>query len=235
MLHNDGAIVGRRLRLSATGETEWEIIGVVADVQVAALDADAPPVVYLSHLQAAENRMTLVMRTTGAVASIAGQLRTIVKRLDPAVPLYSAVRLDHQLSESKAIFSRRFPMILCGVFALAALALTLIALYAICTHEVLTRRREFGIRLALGGSPDAIRRSILNDAMLLGMIGIGIGSVVAIVVSRSMRAVLFGVTPMDWRVYGVVGACVLVSAMLAALRPALRAGSVNPSVVMREE
>ena len=235
LLARDGATVGRRLRLATTGPAEWQVVGVVGDVQVAALDADSPPVVYLSHLQIPENRMTLVLRTQMGVASAASQVRAIVDSLDAGVPVYAVTTLDQQLSESKAVFSRRFPMILCGVFAAAALALTLVALYAICMHEVLTRRREFGIRLALGGSPSSIRRLILGDAMRLGAAGIGIGGIVATLVSRAIRAVLFGVTATDWRVYGVVAAGVLVSAFLAILGPALRAGAVTPNAVMRGE
>ena len=235
LLARDGATVGRRLRLATTGPAEWQVVGVVGDVQVAALDADSPPVVYLSHLQIPENRMTLVLRTQMGVASAASQVRAIVESLDAGVPVYAVTTLDQQLSESKAVFSRRFPMILCGVFAAAALALTLVALYAICMHEVLTRRREFGIRLALGGSPSSIRRLILGDAMRLGAAGIGIGGIVATLVSRAIRAVLFGVTATDWRVYGVVAAGVLVSAFLAILGPALRAGAVTPNAVMRGE
>ncbi len=235
LLARDGATVGRRLRLATTGPAEWQVVGVVGDVQVAALDADSPPVVYLSHLQIPATRMTLVLRTQMGVASAASQVRAIVESLDAGVPVYAVTTLDQQLSESKAVFSRRFPMILCGVFAAAALALTLVALYAICMHEVLTRRREFGIRLALGGSPSSIRRLILGDAMRLGAAGIGIGGIVATLVSRAIRAVLFGVTATDWRVYGVVAAGVLASAFLAILGPALRAGAVTPNAVMRGE
>jgi putative ABC transport system permease protein len=235
LLGMEGATLGRRLRLAATGQTVWEVVGVVGDVQIAALDADSPPVIYLSHLQLAENRMTLVLRTETGVASVAGQVRAIVKSLDPGVPVSSVTTLHRQLGESTAVFSRRLPMILCGVFAAAALALTLVALYAICMHEVLTRRREFGIRIALGGSSGSIRQLILHDAMLVGAAGIGIGAIVAMLVSRSMHAVLFGVSATDWRVYGVVAAVVLASGFLATLGPALRAGSVSPSVAMRAE
>jgi ABC-type antimicrobial peptide transport system permease subunit len=227
--------MGRRLRLAATGPVEWEVVGVVGDVQVSALDVDSPPVIYLSHLQTPENRLTLVLRTESGVQSVENQVRTMVKTMDAGVPVYSVATLGRQLRESKAVFSRRFPMILSGVFAAAALALTLVALYAICMHEVLTRRREFGIRLALGGSPGSIRRLIFSDAILLGAAGIGIGGIVAIIVSRSMHAVLFGISATDWRVYGVVAAGVLVCAFLATVGPALRAGTVNPSVVMRGE
>jgi len=230
-----GHAVGQRLRLAATGGTVWEVVGVVGDVQVAALDADSPPVIYLTHLQTAENRMNPVLRTESGVGSVANELRAIVRTLDAGVPVYSVTTLHQQLGESKAVFSRRFPMILLGVFAAAALALTLVALYAICMHEVLTRRREFGIRLAVGGSPGSIRRLILNDSMLLGAAGIAIGGIVAIMVSRSLHAVLFGITATDWRVYGGVAAGVLMFAFLATLGPALRAGSVDPSIAMRNE
>jgi putative ABC transport system permease protein len=235
LLGREGATLGRRLRLAATGPAEWEVVGVVGDVQVATLDADSPPAIYVSHLQMAENRMTPVLRTDIGLASVANQLRAIVKTLDAGVPVYAVTTIHQQMSESKAVFSRRFPMILCSVFAGAALALTLVALYAICMHEVLTRGREFGIRLALGGSPGSIRRLILGDAMLLGAAGIGIGGIVATLVSRAIRVVLFGVTATDWRVYGIVAAGVLASAFLATVGPALRAGAVNPNAALRDE
>ena len=225
--------VGSRVRLGATDHTEWEIVGVVGDVQVVALDADLPPVIYLSHLQAADNRMTLVLRTRSDAASIANQVRAIVKTLDPGIPVYGASRLDQQLRESKAIFIRRFPMLLCGVFAAAALALTLIALYAICKHEVLARRHEFGIRMALGGTPRSIRHLVLRDALLLLAAGIGAGTVVATITARPLRAILFGITTSDWRVYAVVSAAVSMVAFLAMSGPARGAAKIDPMTALR--
>src|SRR5436190_1819156 len=235
VLGGPSAAVGQRVRLGATALIEWEVIGVVGDVQVVALDATALPAVYWSHLQAPDNRMTLVMRTGIGVASLTGQLRSIVKTLDPGIPVYGVTRLHRQLSESKAIFTRRFPMILCGVFAVAALALTLVALYAICKHEVLTRRHEFGIRLALGGSPRSLHRLVLVDALRLAVTGIGTGAIVATLVSRSLRAILFGVTTTDWRVYAVVAVAVLAFAFLATFGPARSAARIDPMVALRNE
>jgi predicted permease len=235
LLAGDGATVGRRLRFARTGETEWEVVGVVGDVQVAALDADSPPVIYLPHLQAAENRLMVVMRADVGVAVAANQLRSIVTDLDAGVPVYAAARLDQQFGSSRAVFSRRFPMILCGVFAVAALALTLVALYATSLHEVLTRRREFGIRIALGAAPHVIRRLVLNDAILMSATGVAIGAVGALLLTRSIQALLFGVAASDWRVYLVVAATVIATALLSSLAPALRAGAMSPGVVMRQE
>jgi len=94
------------VRLGATGLIEWEVIGVVGDVQIVALDATAPPAVYLSHLQAPDNRMTLVMRT-GIGCRVTHQSAPVDREtLDPGVPVYAVTRLDRQLSESKAIFQR---------------------------------------------------------------------------------------------------------------------------------
>jgi len=235
MLGGPSSAVGRRVRLAVTDHTEWEVVGVVGDVQVVALDATSPPAVYLSHLQAPENRMTLVLRTGMEVPSVANQVRAIVKALDPGIPVYAVNKLDQQLGESRAIFSRRFPMILSGVFAVAALALTLMALYAICKHEVLTRRREFGIRLALGGSPHSIRRLVLSDGLLLVAVGIGAGAVVSTLVAGSLRVLLFGITATDWRVYAVVAVAVLAFAFLATFGPARSAAHIDPMVALRNE
>jgi putative ABC transport system permease protein len=240
LLGGPSSAVGRRVWLAsapqaATNNREWEVIGVVGDVQVVALDVDSPPVVYVSYLQAPDNRMTLVLRTGVDAPAIANQLREIVKNVDPAVPVYAVSRLDQQLSQSKAIFTRRFPMLLCGIFAAAALALTLTALYAICKHEVLARRHEFGIRLALGGSPRSLGQLVLSDAMLLAGAGIGSGSLLATLASKSLRAVLFGISASDWRVYAVVAVVVLACAFLATVWPARRAAHLDPMTVLRAE
>lgn len=235
LLARDGPFIGRRLRLGAGGADAWEVVGVVGDVQATALDEASPPVIYASHLQMAENRMTLVLRTELGVEVVRKQLRSIVEAMDAGVPVYAVTRLDQQLDESRAVFSRKFPMILCGVFGFAALALALVALYAICAHEVTVRRREFGIRIALGATPGLIHGLVFKNGLRLGLAGICGGVVLALVVTRSIRALLFGITAVDWAVYGLVAAVVLVSSVLATIGPALRARATNPSLAMRQE
>jgi putative ABC transport system permease protein len=233
LLARDGATLGRRVRFADTDTTPWEVIGVVGDVQVTALDTDSPPTIYLSHLQRAENRLMLVVRTARSGASVASQIRPIVKNLDSGVPLYAVATLDQLMSQSRAVFSREFPLILCGVFAAFALALTLVALYAMCLHDVVARRREFGIRLALGGAPNTIRRLILREGLLSSGGGVAAGIMIAILVTRAMQSILYGVTATDWRVYVIVIVATFASALLATLGPVLRAGAVNPAVALR--
>src|SRR5438046_5562112 len=94
MLGGPSSAVGSRVRLAVTDHTEWEVVGVVGDVQVVALDATSPPTVYLSHLQAPENRMTLVLRTGMEVPSVANQVRPIAKALDPVISVYAVYNVD---------------------------------------------------------------------------------------------------------------------------------------------
>jgi ABC-type antimicrobial peptide transport system permease subunit len=126
-------------------------------------------------------------------------------------------------------------MILCGVFGIAALLLSLVALYAVCMHDVLTRRREFGIRLAVGATADSLRYIVLSNATQLGLRGAVIGTLMALFASRSLGTLMFGVTTTDWRVYTFAAVAVLIVALIAGVGPVLRAGAIDPAEVMRTE
>lgn len=235
LLSASGEPVGRRLRLGNADTLEWEVIGVVADVPVSAFDAEPPPVVYLSHRQRAENRLSLVMRTERSAASLAPELREVVAGLDPGVPVYDVATLEQQMQDSRAVLTRRLPMILCGVFGAAALLLSLVALYAVSMHELLARRREFGIRLAVGASASSIRRLILHDVTLLGGVGVAAGVVAALIAARPLQALMFGVATTAWRVYALVALAVSSAALLAVVGPVVKAGSLDPAEVTRAE
>lgn len=235
LLALSGPVIGRRLRLGTADSTSWQVVGIAGDVQATALDAVELPVIYASHQQMAENRMVLMLRTQLSVESIRKEVRSVVESLDRTVPVYGVARLQQQLDESWAVLSRRFPMILCAAFGFAALALALVALYAICAHEVTTRRREFGIRLALGATPLVIQRLVLANGLRLAVTGIAGGVVLALAIAHSMRALLFGVTTADWTVYGLAAIVVFSCSIIATIGPALRALATNPSIVMRQE
>jgi putative ABC transport system permease protein len=230
----NGTALGRRLRLARTGDRAWEVIGVVGDVQAANLDLESPPVVYVSHLQLAENRMSVVLRSAAGV-TLANDIRGLVKQLDTSVPVYGLATIQQQIDQSRAIFHRRFPMMLCGGFAAAALLLSLVALFAMCAHDVQTRRREFGVRLALGASPGDVQRIVWETSVVTAVSGVALGAMLALPASTSLAALLFGVTATDWRVYGAVAVGVVGAALLATLMPALRAAAIDPSTVIRQE
>jgi predicted permease len=230
-----GPAVGRLLQFARTGKRVWQVIGVVGDIQVTAWDADTPLVVYFPHLQAPDNRMTLVFRTSLPLASVAASMRAVVARLDPGVPVYGVTTISQQMSNSRAVFRRRFPLVLSGVFALAALLLSLIAMYAISMHEVTTRERELGVRVALGASPATLRGLIASAAARLMAAGVGIGLILAALSTRFLQALVFEVSTRDVGVYAAVMLAMAVAALLVSIRPILRAGKVSPRIVMRAE
>jgi ABC-type antimicrobial peptide transport system permease subunit len=179
--------------------------------------------------------MTLVLRTSMPLSSIETAIRAIVRSLDPGVPVFGVATLEQQMKDSRAVFRRRFPLLLSGVFAATALLLTLVALYAVSIHEVVTRERELGVRVALGASPAALRGLIAGDALRLTSVGIAIGLILAILTTRSLQALVFEVSTRDVRVYSAAALTMAVSALAASIRPILRAGRVDPSVAMRSE
>lgn len=233
-LGGEQEILGRRIRLQATGDAEWEVVGVAGEVQLADLDAPSPPAVYVPHLQLAENRMSLVLRTTLPTESVASAVRGIVRQIDSGVPVYAVSTLQSQMSQSRAVFNRRFPMSLCLVFAGSALSLALVAIYALCSHDVLARRREFGIRLALGATPRRVRAIVLHSGLGLAGLGVGLGSAGGWAASRFLESLLYGIGAGDWRVYAAVALGASAAACMAMLHPALRAGRVNPISILHE-
>lgn len=235
LLSRDGAIVGRRLRLTAAGDREWEVVGEVADVPVSDFDTGPTPVIYLSHLQRAENRLMLVVRTERRDASLVPALRAIVAEQDPGVPVYAVETLERRMQDSHAVFTRRLSTLLFGVFGIAALLLTVVALHAVCTHEVLTRRREFGVRLAVGATAGSIRHVVVRSATRLGLLGAAAGTLVAVFACRLLSPLMFGVTATDWRVYTMAAAATFGMALLAATGPILTAGRIAPAEVMRTD
>jgi predicted permease len=236
-----GQSVGARLRFDAFPEREWEIVGVVADVKTGRLDAAAPPTIYYSQLQAPENRMSLavrlvcpVVKTAGSCTEIAvaAMIRRAVVASDQNVPVYDVAPMRQQLVDSPAVFARRYPLLLLGLFAGTALVLAVVGLYGVISYSVAQRAREFGIRAALGATPGAIRRSVLQRASIVAGCGIVVGVPTAFAASGVMRGMLYGVKAADPLTYA--GACGLLAlvALVASWIPARRATRIDPTVAL---
>ena len=230
--------IGQRIKpgLSTTEkETPWrEIVGVVGDIKQRGLTDANGPAYYVPYAQGLISALYLVVRTAGnAEQGIVEDMRKAVARRDPELALYNTRSLDDYLATSVA--NERFQALLLAVFAGLGLALTAVGLYGVVAYGVAQRTREFGIRLALGASPDEVLRVVVRSGMALAGIGLLVGIVAAAVATRLLAGALNGIDPFDPLTFSVVAAVLGVVAMLASYLPARRATRVDPIRALRVE
>jgi putative ABC transport system permease protein len=230
-----GNPVGRGLRFYAFPDTTWEIAGVVGDVRPGRIDGTAPPVIYYTHLQAAENRMTLAVRTSGAAGPILSAVRAELGTMGSDVALYAESTMEDVVGNSGAVVARRYPLRVIGAFAAVALLLAVAGIYGVMANGVTERRRELGIRSALGARAGQLVRLILRRGAVIIVLGVLSGSALALAFSRTMSALLYGVEPNDPATLLTVILVLAGTALLACWWPARRAGQVNPVEVLNQD
>ena len=219
---------------------DYEVVGVVADVKHMGLIDEPMPTLYGPIPQAPKsavpfmaNNLSLVVRTGIEPEALASTVRRELRNVDVDVAT-AGVRPMGQLFAA-SVAARRFNMELLGVFAATALLLAAAGLYAVIAYLVSQRTREIGIRLALGATPRHILRLMMGQGMKLTLIGVAIGFVGAIAVTRLMRSLLFAVAPNDLMTFGISSVVLIVVALLACFIPARRATKVDPLVALRYE
>jgi len=226
--------IGKRLSVRFAGPpVTREIVGVVGDVRHAGLDDEPEPGLYIAHAQAPSGRAIFVIRTAGDPAAMTRAASAQVWSLAPALPLYGVYTLDGLLDAS--LKPRRFNLLLLGAFSLAALALAAVGVFGVMSSATAERTREIGVRLALGARPGEVLALVLREGTSLAAAGLVLGAVVSAVAVRWLRALLFGVQPLDPLAFALGGAVILVTAVLATLAPAYRAAHVDPVVALRGE
>ncbi|HEY4218252.1 MAG TPA: ABC transporter permease [Gemmatimonadaceae bacterium] len=213
--------------------TDYEVIGVAHDIKNSSLRSAAEPAVYFTERQFPSRKMFLIARGPGDPARLAALVRDEVRRLDPTLALGDVKPMDRVLSES--VDPPRFVMLLMIVFAALALTLAAVGIYGILTFAVSHRRREIGIRLALGAQPAAMLRMIVREGVGLALVGCAIGGVGAFIVGRSLSGFLFDVPAWDPVTLGGVLAVVIVVATAACLMPGRRAAAADPASALRAE
>ena len=225
-------VVGRRLAF-----LRWpalEIVGVVADANTPRESATLPPGLYLPFDdQAGLQRPAVMVRTEGPPAAILEAARAAVRRIDPLVAVYDGAPLQQVITHANA--SARLYSLVSLFCAVTALMLAALGLYGLLAYSVGTRTRELGIRAALGAAPAALLSAVMRQGLTVAAAGIGIGLVAALAVGRFLEALLFGVTPQDPLVLGMVAALLLPVVALACYVPARRAMRVNPVEALRAE
>jgi putative ABC transport system permease protein len=226
--------VGRQALLwKGQDNSPAEVIGVVADQRERGLDSDPTLTVYFPSYGYGPGPMQFAIHTAGNPTALTSTLRSILKELDPNLPLSNVQTMDEVVSQSVA--PRRFNMFLITIFASVALLLALVGVYGVLAYSVGRRTAEIGLRVALGATPGKVLTLIVGQGMRPIFMGIGIGLVGALALSRFVSSLLFGVKAADPVTYGAVTLLVIAAALLSCYVPARRALRVDPVAALRQE
>ena len=209
------------------------IVGIVGSGNQNSLREIAQPEIYTPYLQNASRTFTLVTRTSVDPRTLAASIRKEVWATDKDLPVSNMKLMNELISNSVA--QPRFYVILLSVFAGLALVLAAVGVYGVMSYSVTLRTRDIGIRMALGARPADIFKHIVGQALLLALIGLGIGIVLAITSTRVMSSLLYGINATDPLTLVATSLMLLAVALLASYVPARRATKVDPMVALRYE
>jgi predicted permease len=210
-----------------------EIVGVARDAKYTDLRRETPPTVYTPYQQETPGQVNFAVRTAGDTGALTASIREAVRDVDKNLPLFNVKTQSQQADESLA--QERLFATLSSFFGLLALLLASIGLYGVMSYNVARRTNEIGIRMALGARRGDVVRLVLQETLLLVLIGLVVGFGTALATTRLISSMLFGLTPNDpitimlaaWLLIGV--------AMLAGYLPARRASRIDPMVALRYE
>ena len=231
--------IGKRLKLGGAERPNnpWkEVVGVVGDVKYSGLEAPPEMVLYEPYLQSAWSSMYLVVRTSrkmGHPADLSRSIASAVWSLDKDVPVADLRTMEQRLSDSLGL--PRFRTVLLVTFAIIALSLAVVGIYGILSYSVTERRHEIGIRVALGADHRRILKLVIRQGMALALTGVAIGIAGAVILTRFMSGLLYGVKPTDPLTFGAVAVILTVVALAAITIPARRAAKLDPMVALRHE
>jgi predicted permease len=226
-----GNAVGGRIR-PAGNDTAWRrVVGVVADTKVANLQESPTPMIYYSAEQAGVVAFNLVARTSGDPAALTSALRTALREVHPALPVTRLVPLEAHFGD--ALAASRATAALMGGFSILALLLASLGVYAVISFSVERRSRELGIRMALGAASSSIIGMVVAETLAIVAAGVAAGIVLALLATRALEGVLFGVGTVDGITFAGAAALLLLAAVAAALAPALRAARADPLLALR--
>jgi ABC-type antimicrobial peptide transport system permease subunit len=206
---------------------------VVADARQTSLEKRPQPTIFVNNLQAPMYFGQLVVRTVADPVPLQRAIEAAIRRIDPDQAVGHVQTMEAVFADSVA--QPRLQVALLSVFAAIAAALAIVGVYGVVAYSAARRVREIGIRMALGAVPRDVRRLLLREGLVLGGIGIAIGLVGALALTRLLRNLLFETSPYDPATLAAVAGGILAVVFLATLIPANRAAAVQPTVALRHE
>jgi putative ABC transport system permease protein len=227
--------LGKRIRLGGPARPWRTVIGVTGNVRHKGLDVAETYQFYVPERQwfFSDVQEVLVVRTQGDPTMMAAAVQRAVRDLDPTQPIIGIAAMDQVIADSTT--QRRLALVLFAGFAIAALLLAVAGIYGVLAGNVAERTREIGLRAALGATPRNILALIVGHGARLAIIGLVLGLVGAFALTRSLRALLFGVGPHDPATLAAATALLLATTLVACLVPAIRALRVDPSQAFRSD
>jgi predicted lysophospholipase L1 biosynthesis ABC-type transport system permease subunit len=231
-----GNPIGQYLTLDRGGPWDVAIVGVVGDVREVALRVSASPVIYAPKTQGPWMRhetRDLVVRSTAAAASIAPAIQTVLRELEPEMPRPNVVRMEDVIAA--ALTRPGFYASAVATFALTAVLLTGLGIYGTVMSAVAERRRELGVRLALGATRSSVFVRAARYGAVPTILGFAAGVPLAVAAGRLLRQQLYGVQPTDWPTILLVAAFLSMVSLAAVFLPAMHATRVDPVSALRHE
>ena len=227
-------IVGRKFDLRLNGNPTPEIIGVVRDVRLQGPRSEPRPTVYLyTGQQTAGEEFDVLVRTAGSESAVIPGVRQVAQSVAASAAIFRVASMRQTVGAT--IARERATAQLLVFFSVAALLLVAVGVYGLYAGEVTRRRREIGVRMALGATSQMVVRSVLGRALTRTAVGIVVGAAASFEASRVLASVLYGISPTDPISYAVAALVVVGVAFAATLLPALQASGVDPSVAIRSE
>ncbi len=209
------------------------VVGIVDDVQYGSLDAPVAPQAYVPEQQMSYPALTVVVRTNRDPMTLLPVVKREVHALNAKLAVSSPRLMSDVMNESLA--RRRFSMTLIGIFAGSALLLAMVGLYGVIALTVSQRRREFGVRVALGAQASDVLSLVLGDGLRITAVGVVVGLAGAFALSRMVTSLLYGVSATSPGIYGIATAIVVGVTLIASYLPATRAARVDPNSALRSE
>ena len=231
--------VGREITVGTSfgmgrGRVGGTVVGVVADTREFGPGAPTKPEIFLPHSQVPVTFMSVAVRTKSPDSdALLGAIRSRLQAIDPNVPIYQARTIDQLLGD--AVAKPRFYMVLLGAFALCALILAAIGIYGVMAYVVGQRTHEIGVRMALGARAGQVLREVVTRGMRPAVVGLVTGIVGALILTRVLSRLLYGVSATDPLTFLGVAVVLVAVALVATWIPARRASGVDPAIALRSE
>jgi putative ABC transport system permease protein len=210
-----------------------EIIGIVGNVKHEQLKDEFQPEMYVPAWHLPTLNMTLVVRSRASAESLINSIRRVAQSMDPEQPLRRAQSMETVVSRS--IAPQRLTTTLLSLFAGLALLLATVGVYGVMSYSVAQRTQEIGVRMTLGAESHDVLKLIMRQGMTLGLLGVGVGLLISVALSRLMKSLLFGVGPNDPLTFLGVALLLTIVTLLACWIPARRAMKVDPMIALRHE